>query len=349
MVDWSFQRLSVCFILVLTLILILEPSKSSNKISNARSSLVVALKVDKRNYPGRNSSGCSRHSHDSRHPPSCKVKAGIYLINATLTASYFILLAGDVSENPGPTKDLCGLCSKICRRNQKAIQCDECDTWYHAKCMDMSNTEYANLCNPSSTWSCTNCLFPMAPDICTEDVSSSSTDLQDTPEEHNIRSPMQCQTMPKLLRGLRIGHLNVNRLYNKLDQIKELLTELSLDILGISETWLTADILNNDLHIQGYTLTRRDRQPGSKSQGGGLAVFIKDGVNFKVRSDLMKSDTECIWLEICRPKCKPFIIGHVYKPPDVALDHCFAIWKVLYTSWSHLKLKLLFSATSMLT
>ena len=322
MADWSFQRLSVCFILVLTLILILEPSKSSNKIPNTRSSSVVALKVDKRNYPGRNSSGCSRHSHDSRHPPSCKVKAGIYLINATLTASYFILLAGDVSENPGPTKDLCGLCSKICRRNQKAIQCDECDTWYHAKCMDMSNTEYANLCNPSSTWSCTNCLFPMAPNICTEDVSSSSTDLQYTPEEHNIRSPMQCQTMPKLLRGLRIGHLNVNRLYNKLDQIKELLTELSLDILGISETWLTADILNNELHIQGYTLTRRDRQPGSKSQGGGLAVFIKDGVNFKVRSDLMKSDTECIWLEICRPKCKPFIIGHVYKPPDVALDHC---------------------------
>ena len=83
-------------------------------------------------------------------------------------------------------------------------------------------------------------------------------DLQDTPEEHNIRSPMQCQTMPKLLRGLRIGHLNVNRLYNKLDQIKELLTELSLDILGISETWLTADILNNELHIQGYTLTRRE-------------------------------------------------------------------------------------------
>ena len=59
MADWSFQRLSVCFILFLTLILILEPSKSSNKISNARSSLVVALKVDKRNYPGRNSSGCS--------------------------------------------------------------------------------------------------------------------------------------------------------------------------------------------------------------------------------------------------------------------------------------------------
>ena len=37
---------------------------------------------------------------------------------------------------------------------------------------------------------------------------------------------------------------------------------------------------------------------------------------------VMKSDTECIWLEICRLKCKPFIIGHVYKPPDVALDHC---------------------------
>ena len=225
MADWSFQRLSVCFILVLILILILEPSKPTNKTSNARSSLVVALKVDKRNYPGRNLSGCSRHSRGSRHPPSSKVKAGIYLINATLTASYFILLAGDVSENPGPAEDLCGLCSKICRRNQKAIQCDECDAWYHAKCMGMSNTEYANLCSPSTTWSCTNCLFPMAPDICTEDANSSPADLQDTLEDHNIRSPIQCQTLPKLLRALIVCHLNVNRLYNKLDQITELLAE----------------------------------------------------------------------------------------------------------------------------
>ena len=248
---------------------------------------MVALKVDKRNYPGRNSSGCSRHSRGSRYPPFSKVKAGIYLISATLTASYFILLAGDVSENPGPAEDLYGLCSKICRRNQKAIQCDECDAWYHAKCMGMSNTEYANLCSPSTTWSCTNCLFPMAPDICTEDANASSADLQDTLEDHNIRSPIQCQILPKLLRGLRVGHLNVNRLYNKLDQIKELLAELSLDVLGILETWLTADIHNNELHVQGYTLARRDRQSGSKSQGGGLATFIKDGVNFKVRSDLM--------------------------------------------------------------
>ena len=283
---------------------------------------MVALKVDKRNYLGRNSSGCSRHSRGSRHPPYCKLKAGIYLINAALTASYFILPVGDVSENPGPAKDLCGLCSKICRRNQKAIQCDECDAWCHAKCMGMSNTEYANLCNPSTTWSCTNCLFPMAPDICTEDAYLSSADLQDTQEDHNIRSPIQCQTLAKLLRGLRVGHLNVNLLYNKLDQIKELLAELSLDVLGMSETWLTANIHNNELHVQDNTLARRDRQPGSKSQGGGLLIFIKDGVNFKVTSDLMKSDTECIWLEICRPKCKPFIIGHVYKPPDAALDHC---------------------------
>lgn len=64
-----------------------------------------------------------------------------------------VLLSGDVSSNPGPVKDPCAVCSKGCRSNQKAVQCDECNKWYHAKCMNMGFDEYHSLViNESSNW-----------------------------------------------------------------------------------------------------------------------------------------------------------------------------------------------------
>ena len=53
-------------------------------------------------------------------------------VESLLTASCLIILAGDVSKNPSPVSDPCAICSKGCRRNQKAIQCDNCDLWFHA-------------------------------------------------------------------------------------------------------------------------------------------------------------------------------------------------------------------------
>ena len=53
-----------------------------------------------------------------------------------------------------------------------------------------------------------------------------------------------------LRRGLKVGHLNVNRLYSKLDSIKERLNLSKLDVLGLSETWLTSDILDGELRIE---------------------------------------------------------------------------------------------------
>ena len=93
--------------------------------------------------------------------PSWKLQASIYLANISLSALYLLLLAGDVNSNPGPIKDPCSICSKGCPSNQRAIQCDGCDKWHHAKCGNMGADEYFSLAtNESSTWMCFNCLFP---------------------------------------------------------------------------------------------------------------------------------------------------------------------------------------------
>ena len=43
----------------------------------------------------------------------------------------------------------------------------------------------------------------------------------------------------RLVRGLKIAHLNVNRLVNKLDDVRELMSTYNFDVLTLRETWLS--------------------------------------------------------------------------------------------------------------
>ena len=74
--------------------------------------------------------------------------------------SVILLLSNDINLKPGPQKDPCCECLKGCRKNQKAIQCDECQSWFQAKCIKMSSIEYNyHLQGTDSNWSFNSCLF----------------------------------------------------------------------------------------------------------------------------------------------------------------------------------------------
>ena len=94
--------------------------------------------------------------------------------------------------------------------------------------------------------------------------------------------------------------MNVNRLYNKVDSIRELLADTLLDILGLSETWRTTDILDNEISIQGYSVLRRDRTNGK--QGGGIVIYVREYLDIFVRNDSEVNDVEAIWIDLKRPK-----------------------------------------------
>ena len=55
-----------------------------------------------------------------------------------------IILSGDIAENPGPyqPKYPCGLCTKAAKWGQSAIECDNCQNWFHRECLGMSETIY---------------------------------------------------------------------------------------------------------------------------------------------------------------------------------------------------------------
>lgn len=54
-----------------------------------------------------------------------------------------LLLSGNVELNPGPQfKYPCGNCAKPVKANQRGIQCDSCNLWYHIRCMQMCSEVY---------------------------------------------------------------------------------------------------------------------------------------------------------------------------------------------------------------
>ena len=85
----------------------------------------------------------------------------------------------------------------------------------------------------------------------------------------------------------------------------------SIEIFGLSETWITPDC-PYDLEIPGYKFERRDRLSGI---GGGVCAYIKDGVPYIRRYDLESEDCEILWLEICLKCSNSFLVAIVYRPP----------------------------------
>ena len=48
----------------------------------------------------------------------------------------------------------CSVCSKSVNKNQKAIQCDQCNSWSHASCNGISKSEYESLVQEDESIPC---------------------------------------------------------------------------------------------------------------------------------------------------------------------------------------------------
>ena len=54
--------------------------------------------------------------------------------------------------------------------------------------------------------------------------------------------------------------------------------------------------------------------------GGGVGFYIRNSINFQVRSDLTIDDIEFLTIEINKDKIKPFLISTWYRPPNSSID-----------------------------
>ena len=135
MAGWSYFSRSWIFLIWLLLTIILGIHNPTGELNNKANNVYVSSGLDIKQFLSLNSGPSRKYIRDSHVPPSLKSVAGLKFGNITICATYMVLLAGDVMENPGPVKNPCAVCHKGCKRNQKAIQCDSCDAWFHAKCV----------------------------------------------------------------------------------------------------------------------------------------------------------------------------------------------------------------------
>jgi hypothetical protein len=98
--------------------------------------------------------------------------------------------------------------------------------------------------------------------------------------------------------SLQCVFLNARGLLGKLEELKVLAMEKALDIIGITETWLTGDVDNAEIAMEGYTVFRRDRYEVKMGKHGGVALYVRDKVVTRECSDLNKSKSESVWCRI---------------------------------------------------
>ena len=114
---------------------------------------------------------------------------------------------------------------------------------------------------------------------------------------------------------------NIRGIYPKANQTKvPFLNDLSKQskckpiAMGIVESHLTEDILDAEINIPGYTLSRTDR---AQRERGGVCMYIDDDFASTVLHSLSNSVCETLILKIVSIN---LVICLMYRPPDCKQD-----------------------------
>ena len=97
-----------------------------------------------------------------------------------------------------------------------------------------------------------------------------------------------------------------------------------IDILCISESWLQDTITDGDVAIEDFSIDRRDRRNRIRGRGGGVAIYVENGIMYSRRNDIITDpDLESVWLEV-KTSCQPILVCCMYRAPgslSIVYDH----------------------------
>ena len=119
--------------------------------------------------------------------------------------------------------------------------------------------------------------------------------------------------------GFKIASLNITSLVKHIEELRIFLADNMIDVLAINETRLDSAVSDNEVHIHGYEIVRRDRNLNGRC-GGGICFYIRSCMNFSVRYDLKFDELENLCISINKPRSKPFLIVTWYRPPNSVVE-----------------------------
>ena len=133
----------------------------------------------------------------------------------------------------------------------------------------------------------------------------------------------ECKHLNIKENSLSLLHQNIRSLPRNFTNFESYLSTLNLDfsIIGLTETWVN-DNTYSLYDLEGYSSSFKYR---TNRSGGGVSLFIKNGINFNVREDLsvVSQHMECIFIEIEKSvfkTSKDVLVGVIYRPPDNSVN-----------------------------
>ena len=111
--------------------------------------------------------------------------------------------------------------------------------------------------------------------------------------------------------NFKIGHLNVNSILGKADEVINLLDECAFDILFITESKINGTTSSSLFAHSQYRIIRRDRKRG----GGGLLVYIRSNVTAHRQINFEPEGVESICLDVKGYANNWFMICACYRSP----------------------------------
>ena len=177
-----------------------------------------------------------------------------------------------------------------------SIACDDCNTWYHRECLDMSINTFDNFVNDESfPWSCQNCDLQNT-------SNSSNTALDDT---SNIPNNNKSHARTKTAERLTLAVFNFQGIMNKLTNLENFIHDHKIDILIGSETHLKEKNLTSEIVPDKYTAARKDRPEGK----GGVIIIFKEEL---IIDEIKHETAEIVSLKV-QTLDKPMIICACYR------------------------------------
>ena len=230
------------------------------------------------------------------------------LYYSNTTATFNLILSGDVESNPGPGFcPKCAKCEKTVNKNHKRLVCSVCRESVHAKCIKQFDLKTINARTPKF-YTCNSCLFTELP--------FAKTNLS-IPNDAKNDTNVQCQhkvTIADNKNKLSIAHLNTQSLCSSFAEFTVFVNNYDFDIITVSETWLKNDKLMLDhVKLEGYEVVFRNRED---RRGGGVAIYVKSCYKFKLRKDIMNIEPtiEHVWIELSyKNKNSGILLGACYQ------------------------------------
>jgi len=131
--------------------------------------------------------------------------------------------------------------------------------------------------------------------------------------------------------------LNVCSAVRKAALIHDVIAEHHLDILAMTETWISSDALNAvkfDVTPSGYSVVHRHRGSSADRRGGGIALVHRDIIKATSIDVGDYTEFEVLTVKLVGRKSTPMMVACIYRPPGTVTSTLLINYQIYLTSYS---------------